>query len=88
MTFSFHGGGLPTEKLSNDLLSLKYPVQTFHIDMPTYMVGQEVVLLPLESGIVEGLAASVENIGKGLQKVVDEGSIVEDTVDISTHTLL
>ena len=88
MTFSFHGGGLSTEKLSNDLLSIKYPVQSLHIDMLAYMVGQEVVLLLLEGGIVEGLAASVENIGKGLQEVVDEGGVVKDAVDISTHTLL
>lgn len=65
-----------------------YLIYFLHIHILTDMVGKTVVLLLFESMVVKGGAVLSQLIGKGLQKIVDERGVVENAMDIGTHTVV
>ena len=53
--------------------------------MTADVVGQPVVLLLLEGGVVEGAVGGRETVGVGPEEEVHEGGVVEDAVYVGAH---
>ena len=62
-------------------------IDSFDIDMLANVVSQLVVLLFLESLIVERGICLAQLLSKGLQEEVHERSIVEDAVNVAKEAL-
>ena len=63
-------------------------IDSFDIDVLANVVSQFVVLLFLESLIVERGICLAQLLSKGLQEEVHERSIVEDTVNVGAHAFV
>ena len=70
-------------------LSFKhYLIYFFQVDVVADMIGEAIVLLFFERHIIEGARILTNLLGIRTKQEVDEGSIVEDAMDVGAHAFV